>query len=339
METERKCPRPISNGMKIALLGVGESEKNAYLTALEGLDLVFLDEVITADNVSKIKDAEIVSLFVDSTVDKNALDSLPNLRFLATRSTGYDHIDVEYAKEKDIKVSNVPGYGAHTVAEFAFGLLLNLSRKILYANKNILESNSLSSNPTMGGFELSGKTLGVIGTGRIGKTVIRIASGFGMKVLAYDPYPDTAFAKEMNFEYKSLNDVLSGADIVTLHAPYTESNHHLINRENIALMKRGVYFINTARGELVDTEALVWGLKEGIIVGAGLDVLEEERIMKNSNKKDIITELNKELIKMPNVIVTPHIAFFTKEAITEIDKVTIDNIKSFLAGAPINLVG
>lgn len=325
--------------MKIALLGVSESEKDVYLTALEGLDLVFLDEVLSADSAPKIKDAEIVSLFVDSTVDKNVLDSLPNLRFLATRSTGYDHIDLEYAKEKDIKVSNVPGYGAHTVAEFAFGLLLNLSRKILYANKNILELGSLNFTPAMGGFELSGKTLGVIGTGRIGKTVVRIAVGFGMKVLAYDPYPDTAFAKEMNFEYKSLNDVLSGADIVTLHAPCTESDRHLINRENIYLMKRGTYFINTARGELVDTEALVWGLKEGIIVGAGLDVLEEERIMKNSDQKDKIIELNKELIKMPNVIVTPHIAFFTKEAIAEIHKVTIDNIKSFLAGAPINLVG
>jgi D-lactate dehydrogenase len=200
------------------------------------------------------------------------------------------------------------------VAEFAIGLILNLSRKIAFANNKVRTGNDFGIK-NLCGFDLVGKNLGVIGTGKIGKNVIKIAKGFSMNVLAYDLYPDAAFAKEHGFEYKSLEEVLSLSDVITLHAPYTKENHHLINKERISLMKRGVYLVNTARGELVDTDALVWALNEGIIAGAGLDVLEGERelkeeieILSSPDKSDRVKDYktlleDRALIEMPNVII------------------------------------
>ena len=191
--------------------------------------------------------------------------------------------------------------------------------------------------------------MGVIGTGKIGKNVVKIAKGFDMNVIAYDLYPDSAFAKENNFEYKNLTEVVSMSDVITLHTPYNKENHHLLNKKNISLMKKGVYLINTARGALIDTEALLWGLEEGIIAGAGLDVLEDERNLKEEMK--ILSSGGKEILKdykilledhvlidMPNVTVTPHIAFYSKEAEEEIMKVTVSNIQGFISGNPTNLV-
>ncbi|MES3032070.1 MAG: NAD(P)-dependent oxidoreductase, partial [Patescibacteria group bacterium] len=228
------------------------------------------------------------------------------------------------------------------------------SRNIEKANNYVRQSADFNYFAAMQGFDLNGKTLGVVGTGKIGKNVAKIAQGFGMNVVAYDLYPDLVFAKENNlkdnFLYKSLNEVVAQADILTLHAPYTKDNYHLINKENIATMKRGSFLINTARGELVDTDALVWGLKEGIIAGVGLDVLEGEQELKEeiellsrssgSMKMEEYKTLleDRMLIDMPNVIITPHIAFYTREAVAEILKITVENIKSFLAGAPTNLV-
>ena len=202
----------------------------------------------------------------------------------------------------------------------------------------------------MEGCDLQGKTLGIIGTGKIGKNVLKIAKGFAMNVLACDLYPDLVFAKENNFEYKSLKDVISKSDIITLHTPYNKESHHLINKENISIMKKGVYLINTARGELIDTDALIWGLSEGIIAGAGLDVLEGEKELKeetellSSSKRSMKIEEYKMLLEnhvlmdMPNVIITPHIAFYSREAVAEILKVTILNIQGFISGSPINLI-
>ena len=177
---------------------------------------------------------------------------------------------------------------------------------------------------------MEGKTIGVVGAGKIGKNVTRIAKGFNMNVLAYDVYPDEVFAKQNNFMYKTLPEVLAESDIITLHAPYTKENYHLINKENISLLKKGAYLINTARGELVETEALLAKLQDGTIAGAGLDVLEGEREIKKGN--DI------PMIDLPNVILTPHMAFDTKDAEGRIIQTTIDNIKAFMAGQPINLV-
>lgn len=336
--------------MKIVFFEVPQIEQSFFTQSFDDTDVSFFDEKLDENNVEKAKDAEIVSVFIGSVVNKNVIDALPNLKFIATRSTGFDHIDCEQASARGIKISNVPAYGSYTVAEFAFGLILNLSRKIITANDYIRGSSDFNFFPKMEGFDLRGKTLGIIGTGRIGKNVVKIAKGFGMNVIAHDLYPNLSFAKENNFAYKSFQEVLSESDILTLHASYTKENHHLINKENISTLKKGVYLINTARGELVDTDALLFGLKEGIIAGAGLDVLEGERelkeeieILASSEKservKDYKTLLeDRVLIEMPNVIITPHIAFYSKEAGMEIIKTTIENIKGFLSNSLINLV-
>ena len=335
--------------MKIIFFEVPKKEQPLFAQAFNGADVSFYEEKLSEDNLNLAKDAEVISIFVNSEINKEIIDVMPALKFIATRSTGFDHIDCEYAKTKGITISNVPAYGSYTVAEFAFGLLLNLSRKIFLANNHLREGADFNIF-SLQGFDLRGKTIGVIGTGKIGKNVVHIAKGFSMNVLAYDLHPDMAFAQEMSFEYKTLPEVLEQSDVVTLHAPYFKENHHLINKENISLMKKGVYLINTARGELVDTDALVWGLKQGIIAGAGLDVLEGERELKEEIEivsspekaeriKDYKTLLeDRVLIDMPNVIVTPHVAFYSKEAEGEIIKGTIDNIQGFISGSPLNLV-
>lgn len=336
--------------MKIVFFGLEKAEQGIFSSSFSGAEVSFFEDKLNENTVDKAKDADVVCVFIDSTINKAVIDAIPNLKFIATRSTGFNHIDCEYAKSKGIQISSVPAYGAHTVAEFAFGLMLNLSRNIIKENNYIRESSDFNYSPGMEGFDLAGKTLGIIGTGKIGKNVAKIAKGFAMNVIAYDLFPDMAFAKENSVEYKTLNDVISGSDIITLHAPYTKENHHLINKEKISLMKKGVYLINTARGELVDTDALVWGLKEGIIAGAGLDVLEGERELKEETEilssASRITKIedykmlleDHALMDMPNVIITPHSAFYTREAVAEILKITLDNIQGFVAGAPINLV-
>jgi len=334
--------------MKIVFFEVPKTEQSFFLQSFNDVDVSFFEEKLNENSVEKAKDADIVCVFVTSSINKNVIDVIPNLKFIATRSTGFDHIDYAYAETKGIKVSNVPAYGSHTVAEFAFALMLSLSRNIIKANNHITESLDFNYFPNMEGFDLNNKTLGIIGTGKIGKNVAKIAKGFNMNVIAYDLYPDLAFAKENNFTYKSLNEILSEADIVTLHTPYNKDDGYLINKENVSLMKKGIYLINTARGELVDTEALVSGLKEEIIAGFGADVLECEKPMKEgesflissnaTEKEKKIISLNHELMKMPNVVITPHIAFYTYEAVAIIKQTTIDNIQGFLMGSPINLV-
>ncbi len=336
--------------MKIAFFEVPEAEKSIFTQSFNDADASFFEEKLNEDNAQKAKDVDIISVFVGSVVNKIVLDALPNLKFIATRSTGFDHIDREPALARDIKISNVPAYGSSTVAEFTFGLILNLSRKIINANDYIRGSSDFNFFPKMEGFDLRGKTLGVVGTGKIGKNVVKIARGFGMNVIAYDLYPDMSFAKENNLTYKSFSELLAESDILTLHTPYSKENHHLINKENVLTLKKGMYLINTARGELVDTDALIFGLKEGIIAGAGLDVLEGERELKeeveilaseqkSTRVQDYKTLLeDRVLIEMPNVIITPHIAFYSKEAEMEIIKTTIENIKGFISGNPINLI-
>lgn len=336
--------------MKVVFFELDKTEQALFSESLNGIDCSFYEEKLDETNVSQVLEAEVICIFINSEINKIVLDALPNLKFIATRSSGFNHIDCEYAKARGVTVSNVPAYGSHTVAEFTFGLILSLSRNIIKANDYIKESSDFNHFLSMEGFDLRNKTLGVIGTGKIGKNVIKIAQGFGMKVIAYDLFPDPVFAEENNFIYKNLPELFAQSDFLTLHAPYNKENHHLINRENIATMKKGIYLINTARGELVDTDALVWGLKEGIIAGAGLDVLEGERELKE--EIEILSDPSKVqrrieykilledhiLMDMPNVIITPHIAFYSREAVADILKTTIQNIKGFSSGSVLNLV-
>ena len=275
------------------------------------------------------------------------LSHLPNLQLITTRSTGYDHIDLVACVKHGTAVANVPSYGSPTVAEFAFALILTLSRKIYDAYHRVREDGSFQLDGLQG-FDLKGKTLGVVGTGDIGRAVVRIANGFEMKVVASDVKPDEEFAKEQSFRYCELDELLEQSDIVTLHVPYLASTHHLINKDNITKFKRGAYLINTSRGPVVETEALVQALTNGHIAGAGLDVLEEEGIVKDelaflvgghpeaTNLKTVLA--GHVLIDHPNVIVTPHNAFNTQEALQRILETTIENHLSFIHEEPRNLV-
>ncbi|MEM5811857.1 MAG: NAD(P)-dependent oxidoreductase [Candidatus Aenigmatarchaeota archaeon] len=334
--------------MKIGFFEAEGWEKEILEKEFAGHNLIFAKDWLTKENVENYKDLEILSIFICSEINKEIIDFLPNLKFIATRSTGFDHLDINYCKEKGIKVSNVPEYGTKTVAEWTIGLMLNLMRKIYYAIDQIKEAESFDLS-NLRGEELYGKTLGVIGTGKIGKEVIKLAKALGMNILAYDVYQDENFAKEYNFRYVSLEELLGNADVITIHVNLSPSTFHLINRNNINLVKRGAYLINTARGGIIETEALIYALKEGILKGAALDVLEEETEIKEEleilAKPDLKTEeiktlwQNHILMKMPNVLITPHNAFNSKEAVERILKTTIENIKGFIEGKPMNLVG
>ncbi len=315
--------------MKIILFEVTKDKEETFRKPLEGQEVFMYEEKLTKDNTAKVAGAEVVSVFINSRVDKQVIDAMPNLKLICTRSTGFDHIDTAYCKSKGIAVANVPAYGSATVAEFTFALILSLSRKIFQAGKRLGEPGPFSIDGLQG-FDLADKTIGVVGVGKIGKNVIKIAKGFGMKILACDSYPDDSFAQENDFEYVALDILLSQSDIVTLHAPYTKDNHHLINKERISFMKKGAYLFNTARGELVDTNALTLGLTSGHLGGAGLDVLEGEQEM----GKDKL----KALLDMPNVIITPHVAFYSKEAEARIIQTTTENIQNFLKNNLTNIV-
>jgi len=299
-----------------------------------------------SDETRRLADgAGIVSVFIYSRLTAPLLRKLPRLQFVATRSTGFDHIDLPACRRRRIAVANVPSYGENTVAEHTFALILALSRNIHKAYvKTIKGDFSLTG---LQGFDLKGKTLGVVGAGHIGLHVIKMARGFGMEVLVSDVRRDVFLSEVLDFRYVPLETLLRRSDIVSLHTPYVPATHHLMNRRTFGFMKRGALFINTARGGLVDTDALVWALDEGIAGGAGLDVLEGEELVKEERqllskdfpKERLATALkNHILLHRENVVITPHIAFDSTEALHRILETTVSNITSFLGGAPVNLV-
>jgi D-lactate dehydrogenase len=333
--------------MKIAFFELEGWEKELITKELSNHEIYFFDSKLVEEILPPQNDFDVISIFVDSRINAKVLDYFPNLKCIATRSTGFDHIDIEECKKRNIQVLYVPGYGDNTVAEFAFGLILNLTRKIYQAIDQIKESSSFDLK-NLRGTDIKGKTIGIIGTGRIGKEMIKIAKGFEMNILAYDPYPDLNFSKELNYKYVSLDELLVNSDIISIHCPYSQSTHHLINKENIVKIKKGAYLINTARGAIIETEALVWALNEKILAGAGLDVLEEEGETKDElfalsfsrpNSDELKTMIeNHILMKMPNVLITPHNAFNSIEALQRILNTTTQNILSFIQGNPKNSV-
>lgn len=308
----------------------------------------FIKEKILPKTAGKYRGYNIISTFIYSKIDKQAIQKLKNLKFIATRSTGFDHIDIKECKKRKILVSNVPHYGENTVAEHTFALILSLSRKIFQSYERT--ERCKFGNQGLQGFDLKGKTIGIIGCGRIGSYVAKIAvKGFGMKVIAYDKFKNKELIKELGLKYtKSLKELLENSDVITLHLVLNEKTYHIINRHNIKYIKKGAILINTARGPLVETIALLKALDEGILSGAGLDVLEEEKNIKEELqllRKNFETECdyktllqNHMLIARDDVIITPHNAFNSKEAIKRILDTTIENIKSFIQGNPENLV-
>src|SRR3990167_7886002 len=330
--------------MKIAFFEIEEWEKEFLKKSLQ--DAVLTDDELTVDNAPLYSDAEIISSFISSEINKDIIDKLPNLKLIVTRSTGFDHIDVDYCKSKNITVSNVPEYGSSTVAEHTFALLLNLTRKIPQAIEQIQKLNFDHSQ--LKGIDLCEKTIGIIGLGKIGQHVLRIAQGFGMKTISFSRHPDETLAQKLNFQYRDFNALLGESDVVTLHLPLTAETTHIINKDNILKFKRSSYLINTARGGLIETEAILLGLDQGILEGVGLDVLEEEDEL--HEEVSILTKASQQninlktllydhiLIRHPKVIVTPHNAFNSQEALERIIQVTIENIQSFTDGKAINTV-
>lgn len=320
--------------MRIGFFGIKEQEKKDYYTQnLPGHSLEFIEEPFSDEDPPKEVGFDIISIFVECTISAKIINLFQSLKFIAVRSTGVDNVDLNYAREKNILVSNIPDYGSKTVAEFTFGLILSLLRKIPQAVERI-KKEGLFNFKGLVGTDLYDKTLGVIGTGKIGMNVVKIAKGFGMIVYANDKFPDDLKSKELRFEYVDLNSLLKTADIVTLHVPATIETNHLINSENIFLMKRGSFLINTARGSVVDSKALYDAIVQNHLGGVALDVIEDEMAYRVKGK----SMFENPLTKLENVIITPHMAFYTKEAEQAIMRGTVSNILSFISGSPKNLV-
>ena len=317
----------------------------AFLAERLPSDKVYFASGILTKPEEELRGLQALSVFIYSHVTREVLDALPELKFIATRSTGFDHIDVEACRSRGVAVSNVPSYGENTVAEHTIALLLMLSRKV---HQSVLQMRSGRVDlAELTGFDLQGKTIGVIGAGHIGLHVIRIARGFGMRVLAFDVRRDPFLADLLGFEYATMDRLLAESDIVTLHSPLTDKTHHMLGRGEFAKMKQGAMIVNTSRGGLIDTDALVEALESGKLGGAGLDVLEGEELVKE--EKQLLQQpldverlrtavRNRVLLARDNVVFTPHNAFNSREALVRILEVTLANLEAFRAGLPVHRV-
>jgi D-lactate dehydrogenase len=331
--------------VKIAFFEIQEWEKDYLAPNFPDCELSFHADRVDADHIPDGRGVDCLSVFVHSRVTPAVLDKLPNLKLVATRSTGFDHVDTSVCKQRGIAVTNVPTYGENTVAEHTFALILSLSRNVHKSYRHAVEGRMDLAMLT--GFDLQGKTLGVIGAGRIGLHVVRIARGFAMRVLVADVRQDPFLAELLTFKYVPLERLLAESDIVSLHAPYLPATHHLINRERLAEMKRGALLINTSRGGLVDTDALIAALDSGQLGGAGLDVIEGEELIKEEHEllhtpsaADALQVLVRRsvLLKKENVVFTPHNAFNSREALRRILDTTVANVHAWQRGESLNRI-
>jgi D-lactate dehydrogenase len=295
--------------------------------------LHFLEPRLTQETAALADGHEAVCVFVNDDLSAEVLRALAasGVRFAALRSAGYNHVDLRAAASEGIRVARVPAYSPYAVAEHALGLILTLNRRIHRAHNRVREGNF--SLDGLIGFDLHGKTMGIVGTGTIGTVFARIASGFGMHLIASDPRPNPD-ALEVGARYVDLDELLAGADVISLFAPLTEATHHMIDAAAIARMKRGVMVVNTSRGALIDTKAVIDGLKSGRIGALGLDVYEEEGplFFEDRSTSVIADDVFSRLLTFPNVIITGHQAFFTTEAVAGIAETTIRNLLGFATG-------
>ncbi len=346
--------------MKISFLETEICEHEFFTNELSEHDLEF---VYSTDDVAA--DTEAISIFIHSKMDAEFLDAHPRLRLIVTRSTGFDHIDLDACHERGIAVCLVPSYGDNTVAEHVFALILSLSRRLNEAASASAKHHF--SYAKLRGFEIKGRTLGIIGAGRIGLNVIKIARAFGMECIACDPHRQPILQELLGFRYVTFDELLDRSHILTLHLPLTTGSFHLLNRETLAKCRRGVIVINTARGALIDTDALIDALDMGQVGGAGLDVLEDESVMHQEMQHIIADQIlqhlqtsfpkselrmrderrvkelqalhqNASLLSRPKVVFTPHIAFNSTEAVERINRTTVENINAFANGKPQNLI-
>lgn len=321
--------------MKIAFFDTKPYDKAAFelLNQKYNYDITFFESRLKKSSISLAKDHDAVCIFVRDQVDKEVIDGLVQLgvQLIALRCAGFNNVDLKAAQNK-IKVVRVPAYSPYAVAEFTVTLMLALNRKIHKAYTRTKEANFLLNGLT--GFDMYGKTVGIIGTGKIAKVLIKILIGFGMKVVAYDVYPDEIAAKELGYTYVELDTLYKESDIISLHCPLTRETEHMINAESISKMKKGVMIINTGRGKLIDATDLVQALKNKHIGAAGLDVYEEEEhyFYTDYSEKIMADDVLSRLIMFPNVLITSHQAFLTKEALTNIATTTLESFKEFQNG-------
>lgn len=332
--------------IKLLVFDFRESEKDFFRThELENFDITFFTESLNSETIKNISQELLdttaaISVFVDSEITEDVINSFKNLRIISTRSTGVDHINKKAAAAKNIAVVNVEGYGARPVAQFTIGLILTLVRQIISASNYLKSENRVCQSFV--GRDISKFTIGIVGTGSIGIAVAKLAIAFGMKVLAYDISEKSDFATKYNVKYVDFNTLLRESDIVSIHAPYTGENKDMFAFEQFSIMKNTAYLINTSRGEIVNIKDLYNAIVKGAIKGAALDVITCEYMnFKCSNISqapykdfDCVEEAKilSELVKNPNVIVTPHIAYETQDAIDYILEVTFIAISDIIKG-------
>jgi len=322
--------------MRVAVFDTKPYDREYLGAEAAGLEWQFHEARLNAGTAAVASGAEAVCVFVNDRVDAAAVEKLRGLgvRLIALRCAGYNNVDLAAAAKAGLAVVRVPAYSPHAVAEHTVGLLLALNRKIHRAYNRVREHN-FSLNGLVG-FDLHGKTVGIVGTGRIGRIAAKIFRGFDCAVLAYDPYGDADWAKGAGVRYVELGELLARSDVVSLHLPLTPESHHLLNAERMRGMKRGAYLLNTSRGKLVDTTALIEGLKSGQLGGVALDVYEEEEgvFFEDLSDQVLLDDELSRLLTFPNVLVTSHQAFLTHEALSEIARVTAHNVRQFAAGQP-----
>jgi len=327
------CLDATSNNTKIAFFSTQPYDKSFFNKYNEdfGFELDFFETQLNPQTVILIEKATIVCVFVNDIVNEAVIKQLAEkgVKIIALRCAGFNNVDLEAAKKYNIKVCRVPAYSPQAVAEHAIAMILTLNRKTHKAYNRVREQN-FSLNGLLG-FDLFGKTIGIIGTGNIGKAFAKIALGFGCKVLAYDIVTNDEMIKD-GVKFVSLEEIFKSSDIISLHCPLNEQTKHIINKKSIDEMKDSVMIINTSRGGLIETACVIEGLKEGKIGYLGIDVYEqEEKLFFRDLSADIIQDdAIQRLMSFPNVLVTAHQAFFTNEALTQIALVTFSNIKSLL---------
>jgi len=328
----------------------------------------FFEEAFAAHEVSFAgrldavpEDTEVLSVFITERIDDAFLDTHPLIRLVATRSTGCDHIDLDACESRGVTVVNVGNYGENTVAEHTFALILSLSRRLRDSEQAVRTGRF--SRERLRGFDLRGRTLGVVGAGRVGLHVIRIGIGFGMHVIAYDEVPHPFYSELLDFHYVSFEQLMRESHVVTLHVPLNSTTRHMINRDTLAICGSGLLLINTARGGLIDSRALIEALDSGKVAGVGLDVLEDERVFRGGATQILgekiaervrsaaapvaretsphrVAEFSKlvahsRLLQRPEVVLTPHVAFNSHEAMERLGRLTVENIMSYLEGRPL----
>jgi len=325
--------------MKIAMFDTHGYEKDSFEAANAGArhEISYLEPRLTRETAPLARGHEAVCAFVNDELDAPALEVLRGggSRLIALRSAGFNHVDLSAAARLGLPVVRVPEYSPHAVAEHAVALVMTLNRKIHRAFARVREWNF--SLDGLVGFDLHGKTVGIVGTGRIGQVAARIFRGFGCRILAFDLRPDPALVSDVGVRYVDLPEIYRESDIISLHLPLTPATHHMIDAAALGTMKRGAMLVNTGRGALIDSKALIAALKTGHLGAAALDVYEEEEgvFFHDLSNRVLQDDVLARLLTFPNVLVTSHQAFLTREALASIAQVTLDNVTAFERGEPL----